>query len=334
MSLENNKELVPQVHDMEEIDDKIAFGKSPGWLNQTTTVQFSIDNIQFHCPKQAILFKKAVYFNDLDTAAKILRGKIKSFKYLNHKIRHVNKDLWKQVELDFIVQVNYAKFSQNPLFKQALLDTMNKVLVKMVIIKGEKTYLDNDLTAQALMQVRDKLKLQNPTLPTTTSFELELKTLGYELLLYLEKDECCKEGKDKYTVYSQACDCGCSDYHDSDSDEEEQEDASSVDKEDVKSLNTCVHDEKLDQKQEFLSWYKWIQCESCLQGLLCGSHYSNLRVFNLETNELDMFYQHHYYPLEGQKPMTVKELKTILEKVEDENSLVLLSEGELSYFWV
>lgn len=90
-----------------------------------------ITGIAFDSTEQAFMWYKADFFRDSD--AKILCEKEKNpsnVKNIGRLIKGYNDKAWESVRFGFMIYVNLLKFSQNPLFKDELLSTGDKILVE------------------------------------------------------------------------------------------------------------------------------------------------------------------------------------------------------------
>jgi len=112
-----------------EDDDYVLF--KSGYLSQWHEAPFTIDNITFNCCEQWMMYKKAIFFYDAETANKILEEKIpKEQKKLGRSVKNFNEDEWSEVDTDIVFQGNLIKFAQNPELKEKLLATGNKHIIE------------------------------------------------------------------------------------------------------------------------------------------------------------------------------------------------------------
>jgi ribA/ribD-fused uncharacterized protein len=92
---------------------------------------FTIDDFVFCCTEQFFMFKKALYFNDIDTMCKILHTKIpKEHKELGRSVKNFDDEIWNTIADEYVFEGNYAKFSQNNELKEKLLSTKDKIIIE------------------------------------------------------------------------------------------------------------------------------------------------------------------------------------------------------------
>lgn len=93
--------------------------------------QFEIDGIHFESSEQAYMFFKAVYFDDMDTAMKILEAKTPGkCKRLGRKVIGFDDKQWRMVSMDYMEIACFAKFAQNADLYDGLAETTDKILVE------------------------------------------------------------------------------------------------------------------------------------------------------------------------------------------------------------
>ena len=69
-----------------------------------------------------MMHKKALMFNDLESAEKILNSKNpKEMKALGRKVKNFDNSVWDKKKFDVITNANYLKFTRNPSFKEELM---------------------------------------------------------------------------------------------------------------------------------------------------------------------------------------------------------------------
>ena len=138
--------------------------------------RFKYKSLDFYNTEQAFMWEKAIYFGDMKIAEEIMRTpNPKDNKALGRKVKNFNASEWSKVSFQIMVDVNYAKFTQNRIFKSNLLETGNKILVEASPVDkiwgigliwsddrvlNENNWLGLNLLGKALMVVRDKIKSQ------------------------------------------------------------------------------------------------------------------------------------------------------------------------------
>jgi ribA/ribD-fused uncharacterized protein len=130
----------------------------------------------FSNSEQAFMSRKAAYFEDWEGFEKILKyGHNPSVaKKLGREVKNFNAQEWMEVCFKEMVDVNLAKYSQNPGLKDLLLSTGEKTIVEASPydkIWGIGLYWNNDdcldetkwrgmnLLGKALMEVRKQLTI-------------------------------------------------------------------------------------------------------------------------------------------------------------------------------
>ena len=79
---------------------------------------------RFFCTEQAFMWCKAMYFNDTIIAEKILNEKSNPMtcKKFGRLVRGYNDDKWKLVRYSFMLDVNFARFTQDKNLKEKILN--------------------------------------------------------------------------------------------------------------------------------------------------------------------------------------------------------------------
>ena len=112
------------------ITDKYVFFYG-GALSQWHKVPIFYREIMFNCAEQAMMYHKAMLFNDTVTAQKILdTDSPKAQKALGRKVTPFNPKEWSRMSRLIVLEINYAKFSQHEDLKELLLSTGYKILVE------------------------------------------------------------------------------------------------------------------------------------------------------------------------------------------------------------
>lgn len=148
----------------------IFFLKGP--LSQWYQSNFVENGILFKCCEQYMMYYKAILFEDLQIAKKILEAKKPSEqKSLGRLVKNFNEEKWNQYKEHVVYRGNYLKFTQNEELKQMLKATGTFILVeanKHDRIWGIGMYNDDsnilkeelwgqNLLGKALMRVREQL---------------------------------------------------------------------------------------------------------------------------------------------------------------------------------
>ena len=102
-----------------------------GALSQWWPSEFRTESIRFNCCEQYMMFKKAMLFGDVKTAAEIIsETSPKNIQDLGRQVKNFDQYIWDKVKRDIVYKGNYYKFTQNEKLKEILLSTENKVLVE------------------------------------------------------------------------------------------------------------------------------------------------------------------------------------------------------------
>merc|ERR1712142_430917 len=120
------------------------------------------------------MHQKALTFNDNEMADKIMaESDPKTIKSFGRLVEGFDDTVWVGTVCDVIYQGNLAKFSQNPLFRQTLLKTGDKLLAEaspsdrrygIGLGKQDPRALDpkqwrgTNWLGEAIMRVRDELR--------------------------------------------------------------------------------------------------------------------------------------------------------------------------------
>jgi ribA/ribD-fused uncharacterized protein len=88
---------------------------------------FSINSQDFCCAEQYIMYRKAVLFNDVEIAKKILNSSNPArHRYLGKQVGGFDKRLWQQHCKQFAFDGNLSKFAQSSVLTNILLQTTGK----------------------------------------------------------------------------------------------------------------------------------------------------------------------------------------------------------------
>lgn len=85
----------------------------------------------YNCCEQRMMHKKALIFDDIETANKVLIATEPSEqKKLGREVKNFDVDKWNDIADLIVEEANYCKFSQNSDLKVLLLATGNKTIVE------------------------------------------------------------------------------------------------------------------------------------------------------------------------------------------------------------
>lgn len=135
---------------------------------------FVVDGITFTTTEHWMMAQKALLFNDKEVYEKILLAdKPGEAKELGRQVANFEEETWVANRYSIVKEGNWHKFSQNPVLKDYLLATGNRVLVEAspvdriwgVGLAVDKPQIENpfawrglNLLGFALMEVRDGLR--------------------------------------------------------------------------------------------------------------------------------------------------------------------------------
>ena len=147
---------------------------SNGYLSNWYHSPFTINGICYDSIEQYMMYQKALTFNDVETAEKILKTKnFREVKNLGRQVKNYNDTIWNGIRQIVVYEGLLAKFSQNEDIKNQLLNTGNEVLVECsatdkiwaisltidnVDSKDMTKWKGQNLLGFSLMKVRDKLR--------------------------------------------------------------------------------------------------------------------------------------------------------------------------------
>ncbi len=135
---------------------------------------FTADGVNYLTGEHWMMVKKALLFDDCETAKKILASEKPAMaKQLGREVSGFDTELWTKSSYEIVVEGNKHKFSQNSFLKNFLLQTGNKVIVEasppdtvwgIGLSQDAKEALNpsqwrgSNLLGFALMEVRDIIK--------------------------------------------------------------------------------------------------------------------------------------------------------------------------------
>ena len=94
--------------------------------------KFTMQDIKFANIEQAFMYLKVIYFKDLDTAKLITQEfNPKAVKILGRNIKNYDDNAWSDVRVNAMISVNVHKFEQNNNLKHTLINTGNRIWLKL-----------------------------------------------------------------------------------------------------------------------------------------------------------------------------------------------------------
>ncbi|MEM8538428.1 MAG: NADAR family protein [Pseudomonadota bacterium] len=102
-----------------------------GPFSQWQHSEFTLDGVVFVTAEQAMMYFKALLFDDPDTGNLILTAKEPGKqKALGLQVRGFDEAVWDQHKCDIVRRINLAKFTQNKRLRRKLFQTGSKTLVE------------------------------------------------------------------------------------------------------------------------------------------------------------------------------------------------------------
>lgn len=145
-----------------------------GYFSQWYPAPFQVEEIRYFHNEQYMMAKKALLFGDTRTYNKIMKeSEPAACKALGKSAANFNQQLWDSCKEEIIYNANYAKFSQNPELKAALLATGDAIIAEAspydkiwgIGLKANDPDSQNptkwkgqNLLGKALMRVREELR--------------------------------------------------------------------------------------------------------------------------------------------------------------------------------
>ena len=102
-----------------------------GYLSNWYKSKFIVQDIEYSCVEQFMMYKKAILFEDTLTGKKILSAKSPAtIKKLGKSVTPFIESIWKEKREEIVYEGIRAKFEQNPELLQKLLATGDAMLVE------------------------------------------------------------------------------------------------------------------------------------------------------------------------------------------------------------
>jgi ribA/ribD-fused uncharacterized protein len=116
--------------DVESSNFILFYGKdSPFSQHHLATIK--LDGFTYNCSEQMYMQNKAVYFGDVETGNCIMNSpNPKQQKKLGRTVKGFNRNRWMVVAPPLVRQCSMAKFEQNPVLRDILLQSFPKILVE------------------------------------------------------------------------------------------------------------------------------------------------------------------------------------------------------------
>lgn len=130
-----NEELRPATEDEKQLlvnktKEQFHFFTG-GVFSQWFPCTFVVDHITYCSTEQYMMAQKALLFDDNETYEKIMSStNSKEIKELGRQVKSFDEREWILWRESIVLEGNYAKFSQNDILREKLLNTKNKTLVE------------------------------------------------------------------------------------------------------------------------------------------------------------------------------------------------------------
>ena len=100
-------------------------------IAQWNMKSFQDDTNIYCCAEQYMMYHKAILFNDLEIADRIMRIRnVKQIKQLGREVKNFDNQIWDENKFDIVVKGNFLKFNKNPNFKKELYKYKDKEFVE------------------------------------------------------------------------------------------------------------------------------------------------------------------------------------------------------------
>lgn len=114
-----------------EKEKYVFFWQTQSPFSQWHVKPFVVDNLVFNTAEKWMMYNKAILFNDINTANKILKTNSASKqKSLGREVVGYQESVWKKHREKIVYDGNYHKFTQNNDILKMLLNTKGKILVE------------------------------------------------------------------------------------------------------------------------------------------------------------------------------------------------------------
>lgn len=138
MKIRSNEQLIDKLSQGEKVKYMFFWGHQEK-KGQTTKSCFSQwydspfveGNTKFQTAEHYMMHAKALLFDDLAAATKVLSAKTPGeAKAIGREIQAFNEKQWLEARFEIVVNANLAKFSHNSELRQFLINTGDRVLVE------------------------------------------------------------------------------------------------------------------------------------------------------------------------------------------------------------
>jgi ribA/ribD-fused uncharacterized protein len=141
-------------------------------FSQWHTSRFKLEHL-FSSAEQYMMYRKAMLFEDKETAEKILKSNdVRKIKQFGREVKSFDENIWESKRVDIVWQGNKAKFDQNKDLQSSLFATQGTTLVEAAPndrvwgigvaeddarAYSRETWLGKNLLGEVLTQLRFEL---------------------------------------------------------------------------------------------------------------------------------------------------------------------------------
>ena len=105
-----------------------------GYLSNWYCSAFTVDEITFSSMEQYMMYKKAILFQDYQTAEKILStDDVAEIKALGRIVQHFDEEIWREKREKIVHKGVLQKFLQNPELAEKLLETGEQMIAECAV---------------------------------------------------------------------------------------------------------------------------------------------------------------------------------------------------------
>ena len=143
-------------------------------LSQWHMVDFVVDGKTFCCTEQFMMFKKAMLFNDPESAQKIINTRNpRDHQLYGRQVKNFDQKVWNVNKYEIVLTGNHHRFTQSKICRDLLFSTGNKKICEASpydvvwgvglaesdqLILDEANWRGQNLLGKILTQVRDNLR--------------------------------------------------------------------------------------------------------------------------------------------------------------------------------
>lgn len=155
-------------------DDFVFFWGTESPFSNWHPSPFTFEGIHYNCSEQYMMYAKATFFGDYETAKKVMKeSSPREQKKLGREVKGFNKTRWESVAVNLMVPALVAKFQSTPELTEYILNTDDKEIVEASpsdTVWGiglaeddfrawnKSTWLGMNLLGETLMRTRDVIR--------------------------------------------------------------------------------------------------------------------------------------------------------------------------------